>query len=99
MSEETEEVVEQKFIQMPNGDILPYTDENWAASFPSEEEIASQQNRAWRDSLLVETDAFALSDRNISDAMVAYRAALRDITTHANWPVLNDEDWPTKPEE
>ena len=93
-----EEVVEQRFIQMPNGDILPYTEENWAASMPTEAEAAEEHNRAMRDHYLIETDLFALVDRNISDAMVAYRAALRNITTHANWPMLNDEDWPTKPE-
>jgi len=27
----------------------------------------------------------------------AYRQALRDITTHANWPDLGEADWPTKP--
>jgi len=26
-----------------------------------------------------------------------YRQALRDITTHSNWPNLEDSDWPTKP--
>ena len=26
-----------------------------------------------------------------------YRQALRDITTHSNWPKLEDSDWPTKP--
>jgi hypothetical protein len=31
-------------------------------------------------------------------AITSYRQALRDITNHANWPNLNDEDWPTKPE-
>jgi len=25
------------------------------------------------------------------------RQALRDITTHANWPNLSEADWPTKP--
>jgi hypothetical protein len=30
-------------------------------------------------------------------AMTSYRQALRDITSHANWPNLTDADWPTKP--
>jgi hypothetical protein len=29
--------------------------------------------------------------------MTTYRQALRDITTHADWPNLADSDWPTKP--
>ena len=62
------------------------------------QEVAEEKNRVMRDHYLIETDLFALVDRNISDEMVAYRAALRNITTHSNWPMLNDEDWPTKPE-
>jgi hypothetical protein len=33
----------------------------------------------------------------MSDAQAIYRQALRDITSHSNWPHLSDEDWPTKP--
>jgi len=32
------------------------------------------------------------------DAYLTYRQALRDLPTHANWPHLNPEDWPVKPE-
>jgi len=31
--------------------------------------------------------------------MREYRQALRDITTHPNWPNLEESDWPVKPEE
>jgi hypothetical protein len=56
------------------------------------------QVRKQRDSLLAETDWMALSDVTMSDEMAAYRQALRDITTHANFPYLEEEDdWPTKP--
>ena len=27
-----------------------------------------------------------------------YRTALRDLSTHENWPDLEDADWPAKPE-
>ena len=47
--------------------------------------------------MLEQTDVYAISDRPISDEMRAYRQALRDITTHANWPNLSTNDWPTKP--
>jgi len=60
-------------------------------------DIASERNREKRLILLSETDFHALSDVTISDAMTVYRQALRDITSHANWPNLLDNDWPTKP--
>jgi hypothetical protein len=45
----------------------------------------------------IETDFYALSDVTMSSEMTIYRQALRDITTHSNWPHLEDSDWPTKP--
>jgi len=52
-----------------------------------------------REFLLIDSDKYAsLSDRPLSDAMREYRQALRDITTHPNWPNLEDSDWPVKPE-
>ena len=54
-------------------------------------------HRATRDMKLAETDFYALSDVTMSSEMTTYRQALRDITTHENWPNLEDSDWPTKP--
>ena len=54
-------------------------------------------NRTKRDGLLAETDYFALTDVTMDAPMTTYRQALRDITVHANWPNLADDDWPTKP--
>jgi len=54
-------------------------------------------NRTKRDGLLADTDYFALTDVTMDAPMTTYRQALRDITTHANWPNLADADWPTKP--
>lgn len=61
-------------------------------------------NRSYRDRLLAGTDYMALTDVPMSAEMTAYRQALRDITTHANWPNLaypamdgTGGDWPTKP--
>lgn len=61
-------------------------------------------NRSHRDRLLAETDYMALTDVPMSAEVTAYRQALRDITTHANWPNLVypdmngvGGDWPTKP--
>lgn len=54
-------------------------------------------NRVKRDGLLAETDFWGMSDMTMSSEMTTYRQALRDITTHSNWPNLADGDWPTKP--
>ena len=55
--------------------------------------------RSKRDGLLAETDWMGLSDVTMSSAWATYRQALRDITTHSNFPHnLTDDDWPTKPE-
>jgi hypothetical protein len=57
----------------------------------------ASEMREVRDALLAETDYFALTDVTMDAAMTSYRQALRDITSHANWPYLTDADWPTKP--
>ena len=58
---------------------------------------AAERNRAERDRRLAVTDFYALSDVTMSSEMTTYRQALRDITSHANWPNLEADDWPTKP--
>ena len=58
---------------------------------------SASENRAKRNSLLAETDYFALTDVTLSAEMTTYRQALRDITSHSNWPNLSDGNWPTKP--
>ena len=60
-------------------------------------ETVATQNRNTRNRLLAETDWMALTDVTMSAEMTTYRQALRDITDHANWPHLNDADWPVKP--
>jgi len=57
----------------------------------------AENNRVDRNEKLSETDFYALSDVTMSAEMTAYRQALRDITSHANWPHLEEADWPTKP--
>ena len=82
------------------------TDEDGVTTTKAEHETAYQAKldaeaaksvRTQRDSKLAETDFYALSDVTMSAAMTTYRQALRDITSHANFPYLNDADWPTKP--
>jgi hypothetical protein len=58
---------------------------------------AAQTNRDLRNRLLADTDWTGLSDVTMSAEMTTYRQALRDITTHANWPNLEPNDWPTQP--
>ena len=52
--------------------------------------------RDTRDTLLKETDHFALSDVTMTDAMRTYRQALRDVPQQSEFP--NNITWPTKPE-
>tara|TARA_B100000965_G_scaffold140138_1_gene116679 strand:- start:994 stop:1452 length:459 start_codon:yes stop_codon:yes gene_type:complete len=59
-------------------------------------EIAAN-NRTERNYKLSQTDFYALSDVTMSSEMTTYRQALRDITSHSNWPNLQDDDWPTAP--
>lgn len=54
------------------------------------------QERATRDTLLKETDHFALSDVTMSAEMTTYRQALRDVPQQSEFP--NNITWPTKPE-
>ena len=83
------------------------TDEDGVTTTKAEHEAAYQAtldaktataNRTKRDTLLAETDWMALSDVTMSADMTTYRQALRDITSHTNWPNLDEADWPTKPE-
>jgi len=51
--------------------------------------------RNHRTQLLAETDWTASSDVTMSDAMKAYRQALRDVPAQEGFPT--DINWPTKP--
>ena len=57
----------------------------------------AEEHRITRNNKLSDTDFYALSDVTMSSEMQTYRQALRDITSHSNWPNLSDNDWPTKP--
>ena len=82
------------------------TDEDGVTTTKAEHETAYQagldakvaeSNRTKRDGLLAATDYFALTDVTMDAPMTTYRQALRDVTSHANFPNLDDADWPTKP--
>ncbi len=57
----------------------------------------AEAKRRERDTLIGETDWWASSDLTMTAEQTAYRQALRDVTSHANWPHLDEADWPTKP--
>ena len=61
----------------------------------SAEDLAIME-RWKRDRLISETDWWATSDRTMTDAQTAYRTALRDVPSQAEFP--NTITWPTKPE-
>jgi len=75
----------------------------WTVSDKSSDEIQEYDDlkasnvRIQRDLKLSATDYLALSDNTLSAAMTTYRQVLRDITTHTNFPYLEDADWPVKP--
>lgn len=49
-----------------------------------------------RNTLLAETDWWAVQDRVMTDEEIAYRQALRDIPSQEGFPL--NITWPTKPE-
>tara|TARA_B100002019_G_scaffold247805_1_gene226438 strand:- start:146 stop:355 length:210 start_codon:yes stop_codon:yes gene_type:complete len=57
-----------------------------------------EQLRTSRNLLLMNTDSWALVDRNMSQEQKDYRQALRDITK--TYSSISDEGfaWPTKPD-
>jgi len=84
-----------------------YTDEEGVLHTKEDQEAAYQANldavaansvRSQRNAFLTDTDWMALSDNTMTPEWAAYRQALRDITDHANFPWLDDADWPVKPE-
>lgn len=82
-----------------------YTDEEGNVQTVSAQQTAyttrennrrAAEERATRDTLLKETDHFALSDVTMSAEMTTYRQALRDVPQQSEFP--NNITWPTKPE-
>jgi len=78
-----------------NGVLVAMTDDE-IATFNLD--VAAQEEdtvRNQRNSLLQQSDVYALADR-ITDAWTAYRQALRDIPAQSGFP--SSVTWPTKPE-
>lgn len=83
-------------INMITGEFLPDPHRFDDVESP---EARAETNKEMRQALLFETDWTQLSDVNQQTryAYVSYRQALRDLPDHPNWPHLNPEDWPKKP--
>jgi len=64
----------------------------WAADADNRK---AEKERSKRTALLMETDHYALADVTMSDAMKAYRQALRDVPQQAGFP--SSITWPEKP--
>lgn len=75
--------------------MIVHGDEN-NLSIPTERINLNRRNEA-----LQETDWTQIVDVPLSESkrqeFQTYRQRLRDLTTHNNWPNLNDEDWPVPP--
>ena len=87
-------------------DMFSDTTEDGVTTTKAEHEAVYQQrlddeaainNRTKRDTIIAETDWWAMSDNTMTAEQTSYRQGLRDITSHANWPHLEEADWPTKP--
>ena len=49
------------------------------------------------EELLASTDTWVSLDRTMTNEQIQYRQALMNIPNHANWPNLDESDWPIKP--
>ena len=82
-------------IKIVNGVEIALTEDEIAAVNSENEAQQDYLVRSQRDSLLQQSDVYALTDR-ITDEWTAYRQALRDIPSQAGFPA--SVTWPTKPE-
>ena len=79
-----------------NGDAITKADQEAAHQARLDAQVA-EGKRMQRDALLASTDYYALTDVTMDASMTTYRQALRDITSHSNWPNLSQNDWPVAP--
>ena len=89
------------FFHRETGNAAVFADDALIADWPDYQETKQEilqgefEVRVERDTLIAETDVWALSDRTMTAEQTAYRQALRDITNQAGFPT--DVTWPTKP--
>ena len=80
--------------KMVDGVLVALTDDEIATMDAEHSSMKPNMARAERDTLLSESDIYALADR-ITDEWKTYRQALRDLPNQAGFP--DDITWPNKP--
>lgn len=82
-------------------DVADPTAEEQAQIDADELERKSQNTKVIRNLLLAESDWTQVPDSPLTDTKktewATYRTSLRNLPSHANWPNLEEDDWPTKP--
>lgn len=104
VNEHTHKVVQDQLPVYINGGWII----SWSVVERNEDEKLAYKNaeeskvRSKRNKLLAETDWVVVKYSETNSVVPAewatYRQALRDITNHTNFPYLNADDWPVKPE-
>lgn len=87
---------------LEDGAIRPMTEDELAARLTAMQATgAAFDNRNLRDQMMTASDWVVTkaleADEAVPSAWVTYRQALRDITSHSNWPLLEEADWPVAP--
>ena len=85
------------FADTTEDDVTTTKAEHEAAYQADLDAKAAESVRTQRDAKLAETDWTGMSDVTMAAEMATYRQALRDITAHANFPNLEEADWPVAP--
>jgi hypothetical protein len=87
---------------LEDGEVRPMTTEEVAEEIEAMRVVTTERdNRATRDRLLAETDWMVIKATEAGEAVpanvVTYRQALRDMPEHTEWPLVDENDWPTAP--
>jgi hypothetical protein len=83
-----------KTEDLAGAELTEYTAREAAWTAGADDRKAAEE-REWRDSELVDTDKYGLSDMTMSAAMTTYRQSLRDMPADAGFP--NSHTRPTRP--
>jgi hypothetical protein len=89
------------FYHKSDGNACVFDDDANISDWPDFQETKptaaiALEKRTFRDTLLLETDWWGVSDLTMTDAQTTYRQALRDIPDQEGFP--ENIVWPIKPE-
>jgi len=92
----TEEIMDASGLNTTSDIQAAYGYTSVVAGWPNNR---AEQYKKVRLIMLQESDNLLPSDlpTGIATPIKTYRQALRDLPDHANWPNLNDDDWPDYP--